>query len=408
MGLYWDILKMAGNSLWVNKLRSGLTLLGIIIGVTSVITIISALEGFMGSIESELNKLGPTTFIIQRMGMITSEEQFLEAIKRKPLKIEYAEAIEEGCDECEKVAMEAYSFSREIKAQSKKIRNVFVRGTGAGMINIVDYEVEQGRFYSYEEDNARRRVAFIGFALKEQLFPNVDPIGKKIKIRNRKYQVVGIAREQGSTFGHNADKVVFIPFWTFVKDFGDPGRNLHIYAKARSVATIDKAMDQSRVILRAYRHVPYDKEDDFAILTAESIMEQINKITLIMRLVLIGITSISLVVGGIIIMNIMMVSVTERTREIGIRKSIGARQKDILFQFLFESIILSVGGGIIGITFGVLLGDMLVGLIDMEMSPSMVAIMLGLGISIGIGLIFGIYPALKAARLQPVKALSYE
>ena len=137
-------------------------------------------------------------------------------------------------------------------------------------------------------------------------------------------------------------------------------------------------------------------------------MEQINKLTLIMRMVLIGITSISLVVGGIIIMNIMMVSVTERTREIGIRKSIGARQKDILFQFLFESIILSVGGGIVGITFGVLLGDMLVGLIDMEMSPSMLAISLGLGISTGIGLIFGIYPALKAARLQPVKALSFE
>ncbi|MFH2037666.1 MAG: FtsX-like permease family protein, partial [Candidatus Zixiibacteriota bacterium] len=166
--------------------------------------------------------------------------------------------------------------------------------------------------------------------------------------------------------------------------------------------------DQVRVILRAYRHVPYNKDDDFDMMTAASIMKVLNETTKYIRFGLVGISSISLVVGGIIIMNIMMVSVTERTREIGIRKSIGARQKDILFQFLFESIMVSLGGGIIGIVLGSVIADILIGLMNMNMTPSMYAIGLGLGISVGTGLFFGIYPAMKAARLQPVKALSFE
>ncbi|PKK82255.1 MAG: hypothetical protein CVT49_14620 [candidate division Zixibacteria bacterium HGW-Zixibacteria-1] len=408
MMIYWDIFKMAVGALWANRLRSGLTLLGVIIGVTSVITIISAIEGFMGSVQSEIDKLGPTTFIVDRMGMIMSEDAFLEAIKRKPLEIEYADAIVDGCKDCEKIALQAYSFASEIKYRDKKLRNVYIRGTSSTIIDIVEQEVDQGRFFSSEEDHDGRHVVFVGTTIQKQLFPNSDPIGKRIKIGNIKYDIIGIAKEQGATFGHDADKVVFIPFNTFVKDFGTPRRNLHIYVKARSMDVLENAMDQTRVVLRAYRHVPYDKDDDFSMLTAESIMNQFKEITKFMRVGLVGITSISLVVGGIIIMNIMMVSVTERTREIGIRKSIGARQKDILFQFLYESVILSMGGGVIGIALGMLLGSVLVGLINMDMSPSMLSIILGLSISSGIGLFFGIYPAMKAARMQPVKALSYE
>jgi len=404
---FWEIFRMAIHALGVNRLRSVLTLLGVIIGVTSVITIISALEGLSQSIKNEIDRLGPTTFIITKWGMITSDEAFWEALKRKPMKFEYVEAIEEGCEECEKVSARIRD-EMEVKYRNRKISRCFIGGATAEFIDIIDFEVGQGRFHSHEEDITRRRVAFIGTGVQDELYPYVDPIGKTIKIGGLKYEIIGIAKKRGSTFGNNQDAFVIIPFETYVKDFGTPENTLDIFVKARTLETMDIAMDQARVVLRAYRHVPYNKEDDFAMMTAESIMAALNDVTKYLRLGLVGVSSISLVVGGIIIMNIMMVSVTERTREIGIRKSIGARQKDILWQFLFESLVLSLGGGLVGIAIGVILGKVLIGLISMNMSPSLYAIVLGLIISSGVGLFFGIYPAMKAARLQPVKALSFE
>lgn len=405
--IYLDVFRMAIKALTVNKLRSLLTLLGIIIGVASVITIISALEGLSQSIEAEISRLGPATFIVTRFGMITSEEEFFEALKRKPIKYEYAKPIEEGCDECEEVAVRDY-YQGELKYRNNKISRAFIAGATSNFIDIVDMELEYGRFHSPEEDDGRRRVAFIGAGVVDELYPNVDPIGKTIKIANVKYEVIGVAKRLGSSFGQNRDNLVVVPYSAFRRDFNIPRSDLDLLIKARSTETIDIAMDQTRVILRAYRHVPYDKDDDFAMLTADSIMEVVNQTTRYIRMGLVGISSISLIVGGIIIMNIMMVSVTERTREIGIRKSVGARQRDILWQFLFESLVLSLGGGLIGISIGVVLGDILIGLLKMDMTPSLYAICLGLGISSGVGLFFGIYPAMKAARLQPVKALSYE
>jgi putative ABC transport system permease protein len=404
---FWEIFRMAIHALGVNRLRSILTLLGVIIGVTSVITIISALEGLSQSIKHEFDRLGPTTFIITKWGMITSNEAYWEALKRKPMKFEYVKAIEQGCEDCEEVSARI-NGEMEVKYRNRKISRCLIGGATAELLDIVDFEVGQGRFHSHEEDITRRRVAFIGTGVQDELYPYVDPIGKEIKIGGVKYQIIGIAKKRGSSFGNNMDAFVMIPFLSYVKDFGTPENSLDIFVKARSLAVMDRAMDETRVVLRAYRHVPYNKDDDFAMLTAESIMAVLNNITKYIRLGLVGVSSISLIVGGIIIMNIMMVSVTERTREIGIRKSIGARQKDILWQFLFESLVLSLGGGLIGIAAGVILGKVLIGLINMNMTPSLYAIALGLIISSGVGLFFGIYPAMKAARLQPVKALSFE
>lgn len=407
MLIIWEIFKMAVNALRANKLRSSLTLVGIIIGVASVITIISALEGMSQSIKSEINKLGPTTFIVSKWGIITSGDAFWEALKRKPLKYEYVKAIEESCDECEEVAVRIYDQC-ELKYRNKKIRRGLVGGATSNLLDIIDIELEQGRFHSDEDDISSRRVAFIGWGIADELYSNLDPIGKTIKIDNVKYEVIGFAKKRGSSFGQSRDNFVMVPYLAFTKDFVSPRDNIDIMIKARSLATLEKAMDQTRVVLRAFRHVPYNKEDDFAILTAESIMKVVNETTKFIRLGLVGISSISLVVGGIVIMNIMMVSVTERTREIGIRKSIGAKQSNILLQFLFESLLLSLSGGMVGISIGVGLGYWLISLIDMNMSPSMYAIGLGIGISVGVGLFFGIYPALKAAKLEPVKALGYE
>ena len=404
-----SILNIAVSALRANKLRSGLTLLGIMIGVTSVMTIISALEGMMGSIESQLARLGPTTFVITRVGgIITSEDQWREMMKRKRFDMKYMNYIKESCPKIEKVSVQAFSQAR-VKYNNNALRNVSVRGTDASLIDIIDLEVDQGRFHSHEDDLYRRRVAFVGATIQEELFPGIDPIGKEITLDGIKYSIIGIAKKIGSSFGNNPDNFVMIPVSAFTKQFGDPNRiGMAFYAKATTVDQLEEAMDEVRIILRSVRHVPYDDPDDFSLLTAESVLASLNAITRIFRLGLVAISSISLVVGGIVVMNIMMVSVTERTREIGIRKSIGAKQRHILLQFLYESLLMTFGGGIIGIVAGYLIAEWLMGMIDMQISPSSLAIIAGFSVSTGIGLIFGIYPAMKAARLDPIKALSYE
>jgi len=402
-----SVFGLSMGALLANKLRSGLTLLGIIIGVTSVITIISALEGMMGAIEEDLSALGPTTFIVQKMGIITSEEQWREAMKRKPIKKEYVRLIEDGCDLCEKISPGA-GTGAEIKRGGRTLRDIYVQGTTSNRIDIVDVEVAQGRFHSAEDDLYRRRVVFIGNNVRTELFAGVDPIGKDLKISGQKYPVIGVAKKRGGMFGDDQDSFVTIPFSSFIKQFGNPERRMSLVVKAISVEQLENAIDQVRMVLRSSRHVPFDKEDDFSILTADNILDFLNQITRIFRLGLIGISSISVVVGGIVVMNIMMVSVTERTREIGIRKAVGAKQKHILLQFLFEALITTLSGGLVGIVAGFLIARSLVGMIDMDISPSALAVIVGISISTGIGLIFGIYPAMKAARLNPIKALSYE
>lgn len=402
-----SLVKIAFSSILANKLRSSLTLLGILIGVTSVMTIISALEGMTQSIEKDLERLGPSTFVVQRIGIITSEEMFLEKIKRKPIDYEAAELIQQNCDLIDKMSVRAYNRAN-VKYKSTSLRNVLVGASTANYLDIVDVEVAQGRYHSDEDDLHSRSVCFIGEEMRKTFFEGVDPLGKEIKIDGNKFTVIGVAKAMGSSFGQNRDNFAMVPLKSYTKLFGFPRRGLSLVIKARSTEQLPDAMDQVRGVLRAQRHVPYNKDDDFDMLTAESILELLNSITRVLRFGLVGVSSISVVVGGIVVMNIMMVSVTERTREIGIRKSIGAKQSHLLLQFLFESLILTLTGGIFGIIAGFIIARSLVQMIDMTIEPSTLAIIAGLSISIGIGVIFGIYPAMKAARLDPIKALSYE
>jgi len=401
------IMKISIGALWANKLRSGLTLLGIVVGFTSVMTIISALEGMMGAIEEDLARLGPATFIVQKFGIITSDEAFFEALKRKSLTAKDAEMVRKSCNLVEAVSSRT-GWRTNVKYGNKTLREVQISGHNFNVISIIDMEVAQGRFHSHEDDLHRRHVAFIGDFIREELFEGLDPIGKTIRVRGQKYTVIGVAKKRGSMMGQNQDDFIVIPFPTHVKQFGEPGNRYSMFVKAISVERLSDAQDQVRMVLRSSRHVPYNKPDDFGILTADNILEFLNSITQMFRLGLIGISSISVVVGGIVVMNIMMVSVTERTREIGIRKAVGAKQTHILLQFLIEALVTTMSGGVIGIVAGFMIAKSLVGMIDMDISPSTLAIVTGLSISTGIGLIFGIYPAMKAARLDPIKALSYE
>ncbi len=403
-----SLVRLALGALLAHRLRSGLTLLGIVVGFTSVMTIISALEGMMGAIEGRLERLGPATFIVVRIGgFITSYEQWMEMSKRKAFHAETAELIEAGCDLCERVSTAA-STGAKVKYGNTAMRDVEIRGATFNYIDIIDAEVAQGRFHSHEDDLSRRRVAFIGDLVRETLFEGLDPLGKSIRIGGAKYTVIGVGEKEGSIMGQSQDNWVIIPFPAYVKEFGFNGKEMYFFVQAESVEQLDDAMDQVRVVLRSDRHVPPDQSDDFSLLTADNLLAALNALTRLFRLGLVGISSISVVVGGIVVMNIMMVSVTERTREIGIRKAVGARQRHILLQFLFEALITTSSGGLVGIVFGYVIARSLVGMIDMEISPSAFAIVVGLSISTGIGIIFGIYPAMKAARLDPIKALSYE
>ncbi|MEK7775429.1 MAG: ABC transporter permease [Candidatus Zixiibacteriota bacterium] len=405
--MLYSSFKIALAALWAHKLRSGLTVLGVLVGVMSVMTIISALEGIMGVFEDRLSTLGPRTVIVSRIGTAMSHEEFEVKRKRKPLDMKSIPALEKGCEHCDRVTMRAFE-SAELKYRDQKMRDVVVAGSEYSYVDIVDITVVQGRFHSFEDDLYHRPVVFIGDLVREEFFSGVDPVGKELRIGGSPYTVIGVAKKLGSMFGESQDGFVVIPMTAFIKQFGEPRQRIQYVFQARSIETLGLAMDEIRGVMRARRHVPFDKPDDFDMLTASSILETINNFTRIFRMGIIGISSISLVVGGIVVMNIMMVSVTERTREIGIRKAVGARHGHILTQFIFESLTTTLVGGIIGIIIGFLLAKMLVGYIDMEIKPSMFAIFSGLIVSTGTGLIFGIYPAMKAARLDPVKALSYE
>ena len=401
------ILKISFAALWANKLRTGLTFLGVVVGFTSVMTIISALEGMMGAIEDELATLGPTTFLVERIGMPMSHEALMEQLKRRSLQADDAEAIKERCDLCEMVATRSGGSAR-LKYGNETIRDVYISGATFNYIDIVDIEVANGRYHAQEDDLYRKKVCLIGDDIREKFFSGVDPLGKIIRLDGARYTVIGVAQKRGSMFGGSQDEFVVIPFSTHQQQFGNARGRLSLVIKARSLELMEDAQDQVRMVLRSRRHVPPSKPDDFSILTADNILAMMNTVTQMFRFVLVGVSSISVVVGGIVVMNIMMVSVTERTREIGIRKAVGARKRHILLQFLFESLITTLTGGLVGIVAGFMAAKMLVGMIDMNIEPSTLAIVTGLSISIGIGLIFGIYPAMKAARLDPIKALSYE
>jgi putative ABC transport system permease protein len=401
------ILKIAYDALKANKLRSGLTFLGVIIGVTSVMTIISALEGMSDAIKANLEQLGPATFIVTKIGMAQSEKEFMEKIRRKPITMKAVELIEKGCPHCAEISP-LLSTRARVKYGTEALKNCQVIGGKSNYVDIVATDVEQGRFHSSEEDYTRRNVVFIGEDVRKNLLEGMDPLGKEILVNGRRFSVIGVAKAQGSMFGESQDNFVVIPLSVYVTEFGNPRHGVEMLIKATSVASLQEAQDEVRQVLRAQRKVAFDAKDDFDILTADNILDAINNFTRIIRLVLVGVSSISLVVGGIVVMNIMMVSVTERTREIGIRKSLGATQRHILLQFMFESLLLTLSGGLMGTVLGFILARILVGFLQMEIAVSTLAIILGLSISTGVGLFFGIYPAMKAARLEPVKALSYE
>jgi putative ABC transport system permease protein len=357
-------------------------------------------------VANKINSMGSSTFIVDRYGLVTSDEQWQKVRSRKPITIDDMYAVRRYCELCDEVGGSSYT-SRTVKYKSRYLDDVSIVGSTPNYVEVSDINVDIGRTFLETDNLHRNAVCLLGPDVSDNIFSGEDPINKMIKIGNYYFRVVGIANRRGSFLGNNQDDWVAIPIETFQKYFGRY-RSVDIHVKTASVAVMEEAQDQVRVILRNRRGDRYHDEDSFGIFTAESLMQLYNNFTGTAWIVLIGVSSISLVVGGIVIMNIMLVSVTERTREIGIRKAIGAKRRDIMWQFLIESVVLSLIGGAIGVIMGASLALLVGAYSPLPAAIEPWAVFTGLLIASSVGLIFGVFPAMRAARLDPVECLHFE
>jgi putative ABC transport system permease protein len=409
-----EAIAIAVASLRSNKLRSLLTVLGILIGVSSVIAVVAITEGLDRYIAERVLELGSQSFSVQKFpDIITSRDQWLEMQKRKDVVMADLRAIREGCTACEEVGG-MIRTRRDVKFGRTTQENVLVMGVSENAARIGTMrEITAGRpLIEYDVDRAAP-VAVIGSDIADAFFRHMEPLGKEIMVDGRPLRVIGVVEKKGSVFGNSQDNFMWVPISLFQKSYGSR-QSVDIMVQAWSMETFDEAQDQARVIMRNRRHLGFAKPDDFSIETGESVLDLWQSATRGIYVVTVVVTGISLIVGGVVVMNIMLVSVTERIREIGVRKALGARRKDILRQFLVESVILSVFGGILGILGAAAFSWGLATLLGNIMSTTFTApvrlwaVALAVLVSTVVGLVAGIYPAGRAAALDPVVALRNE
>ncbi|MFQ5694442.1 MAG: ABC transporter permease [Terriglobia bacterium] len=402
---------VALQALWAHKLRAFLTLLGVIIAVATLISVVSIIEGLNAYIAERVANFGTNVFYVSRYPIITNAKDWLEARRRnKKMTMEDYAYLRERMTLAEALSAQDRT-ARDVRAGNKSLEDVSIRGVTANNIDISTETVAAGRYLTEAEYHRKAQVAFIGTDVVEQLFPNVDPLGKAIFIDGRPFVVLGVADKQGSVLGQSQDNFAYIPLTTYLKHFGDgsPGDSgPWIGIKCSSPAVMEQARDQARTLMRARRQQKYDEPDAFGIIASESLTNLWDQIFGGLAAMAVGIVSVFLVVGGIVIMNIMLASVTERTREIGIRKSLGARRRDILLQFIVEASVMSGVGGVIGVVTALAITQLVAATTPVPMRTPLGAIVLAVSVSTAIGLFFGIYPAHKAARFDPVVALRAE
>ncbi|MFQ5453189.1 MAG: ABC transporter permease [Candidatus Zixiibacteriota bacterium] len=407
-----DSTLMALSAIRSNKLRAGLTILGVLVGVSSVIGMASIIDGLDGAMNQEIDNLGSNVIWITKFNpgddrdKLTDEER-----NRPPISEGEAEAILANCKYIDGVSPQNYyrrPGGNEAKYKNRKFNRPSLFGTWPDFIRVNNKSILRGRFLSDTDEQFRLMVCVIGYDIAKVLFEDENPIGKEIRVNSNKFEVVGVLEQVTSNFGDDdINKLVALPLSTFQK-IHPWEEELFLAARASSYENIDLAMDEIIGVLRNYRKVPFNKKDNFALTTQEQFKDFIGNITKYIYLAMIVITSVGLMVGGIGVMNIMLVSVTERTREIGIRKAIGARRSNIIIQFLTEAITLTMTGGVIGIFVGVLVGLGVNALLSFPLTISIFWVIVGFIVSVSVGLISGVYPAMKASRLDPIDALHYE
>jgi len=402
-----EAVKLALQSLWANKLRSVLTLIGVVMGVASVIMVITLTNTANNYMGTKLSGYGADVFTIAREGLIFGPDDYARFQKRKKVKMEDYQAIREGCTDCKEVGT---SQTRTIKVvhNGKSTTDTELRGYTDTMFSLSNTNIALGRALTESDIDHATHTIVVGYDIVDDIIPDGDPLGQEVRVDGVPYIVVGVGERQGKTFGQSQDNWVAIPITAYQHTYGS-NESLTVYARANGDSKVmERAEDQVRVIMRTRRHDAPGTPDSFEVQTNDTFLDIWKQISQLFVFIVLGLASISLVVGGIVIMNIMLVSVTERTREIGVRKALGARQKDVLLQFLIESALMALLGGVIGIILGVGVAQIITLIFDISVDVSIGSVLLGMFMATGTGIFFGVYPASKAAKLDPIVALRSE
>jgi len=407
---YRENLLMALDNIMAHKFRAFLTVLGIIVGILTVIVIASILTGMRESIVTQLEDYGTNNIYAFHLSVMQVGRRSQQEMKRKPLTLEDARAIKDQCPSVRDVTWETVPFGTRIKIQArgKSLRSSRFVGVPANYLNIVSLKLASGRFFTEAEDAHRMPVVILGADAAEAMFPGADPVGKQVLIQEHPFTVLGVLEKSKTGFiSSESDSVVVIPYRTFRKMM--PWEEMMVLCIQAQPGLRARAMDEIENLLRKRRNVGLSEPNNFDLTTADRIIQQLDSITATVGLIAIAISGVGLLVGGIGVMNIMLVSVTERTREIGVRKAIGATKQDIVMQFLFEAMTLTGVGGVFGVILAIIASYVIMALLpSLPASIPMWAVVAGLSVSVAVGLIFGVWPARKAAQLDPIEALRYE
>jgi putative ABC transport system permease protein len=407
MNQFFEAAGIALNAIWTNKLRSFLTVLGNIVAVTSLIAVVSLVQGMNAYVtDAIVTDVGADNFTIQRTPVVRTEADE-ERIRNFPrITLDDARAVRRFGDNVGAVAAQSQGGG-QVSYGQEVLESVQIQGVSRDYIFFGTFTAEQGRLISPTEVDRNRPVTLIGWQTADRLFGSVDPIDKIIKIRGLQFRVVGVSEKKGSVFGNSQDEFVIIPLGLFQKMFGSR-QSLQLLVKPASPDLVKQAMDDATVALRIERRLRATEENNFGMFTSDTLLGLYEQATAGIFAVLIGVVALSLVVGGIVIMNIMLMVVSERTREIGLRKALGARRRDIVWQILTESITLSTFGGMVGTMLGFLLALAISSVSPLPASVQVWSVVMGLGITAVVGLFFGLYPAMRAAALDPIEALRRE
>jgi putative ABC transport system permease protein len=399
---------IALETMRTHKLRSFLMLLGVILSVSTLILVVALVSGMNQYFATHIANLGSNVFLVMKFPIISDSKEMLKAMRRnRSISWEDYEALRDNLKLAKAVGLEV-RVSGNVRSERQNMEDVNIRGVTA---NIADMDVEvpaSGRYISESDNQHRERVCMIGFDVAEKLFAGTDPLGKSVSIDGQDFQIVGVAKKVGNTFGQSQDNFVYIPVETWLKIYGRNNEGMAINVQASGPEWMGRTQEEVRMLMRARRHLAPNDEDNFGVLGSDSLMGLWQNVTGTLASGMVGLVSIFLVIGGVVIMNVMLASVTERTREIGIRKSMGAKRRDILLQFLVESTVMAIVGGGIGVFIAWVLAVIVRNVTPVPMAVPIPAVILAIGISSLVGMFFGVYPARKAAKLDPIEALRYE